>query len=114
MTTTATLTPTEHTAMQIIRSLELNGPANWRTVRDCYLGNAHRAAMPIAMRVLLDGGHVVSHAVPDRKYHLVVFERGTGLPAWLNQEAYTAARATPLAGIRRRKLAPTKTARSRR
>jgi len=110
--TAPALTPTEHTAVQIIRALELSGPANWRTVRDCYLGNAHRAAMPDAMRRLIDGGHVVSR-VTDRKYRLVVFERGEGLPEWLSQEAYTAARATPLAGIRRRKLAPTKTTRSK-
>lgn len=111
--TAPALTSTDHTAVQIIRALELSGPANWRTIRDCYLEHAHRAAMPAAMRVLIDGGHVVAR-VTDRKYLLVIFERGEGLPEWLNQEAYDVARATPLAGIRRRTLAPTKTARSRR
>lgn len=111
--TAPALTPVEHTAVQIIRALELNGPANWRTIRDCYLGNAHRTSMPAAMRALLDGGHVISH-VTDRKYRLVIFERGEGLPEWIDRDLYDAARATPMAGIRRRKLAPMKTTRSRR
>lgn len=108
------LSPTEHAAVRILRALELNGPANWRTVRDCYVGTTHRAAVPNAMRALLAGGHIVARVVPDRKYHSVLFERGTGLPAWLDRDLYDAARATPLAGIRRRDLAPTKTTRSRR
>ncbi|WP_154677634.1 hypothetical protein [Mycolicibacter icosiumassiliensis] len=106
------LTPTEHTAVQIIRSLELNGPANWRTIRDCYVGSTHRAAMPDAMRRLIDGGHVISRVVPDRKYHLVVFERGTGLPDGIDPEVPEARRQG--GWRRRRKLAPTPAARSRR
>lgn len=106
-TATTTLTPVEHTALEIIRALELNGPANWRTVRDCYLSNAHRTAMPAAMRALLDGGHIVSRVTPNRTYRLVTFERGTGLPEWITPEVYTVALATPLAGIRRRKPVPT-------
>jgi hypothetical protein len=69
--------------------------------------------MPAAMRALLDGGHVISR-VTDRKYRLVIFERGEGLPEWIDRDLYDTARATPLAGIRRRKLAPTPTTRSRR
>lgn len=113
MTATATLTSTESdTALAIIRALELSGPANWRTLRDCYLGNAHRAAMPNAMRHLIAGGHVISRLTPNRKYRLVVFERGVGLPDWIDHETYAAALDTPLAGIRRRNVAPS--ARSRR
>lgn len=112
--TAPAFTPIEHTAVQILRSLELSGPANWRTIRDCYLGSIHRAAMPDAMRLLIAGGHITSRVVPDRKYRHVLFERGTGLPAWIDRDLYDAARATPMAGIRRRKLAPMKTTRSRR
>lgn len=108
------LSPTQHAAVKILRALELNGSANWSTVRDCYLGNTHRAVMPNAMRRLIDGGHVVARTASSGGRTRTVFERGTGLPTWLDQDAYAAARATPMAGIRRRKLAQTPTTRSRR
>ncbi|TXH27421.1 MAG: hypothetical protein E6R06_03975 [Mycobacterium sp.] len=100
--------------MKIIKALELYGPADWKSLRDCHVGNPYRPMMPSAMKILVDGGHIRHRVVPDRKYRLVVFERGTGLPEWIDRDLYDAARSTHMAGIRRRKLAPMKTTRSKR